>query len=199
MIIEETHMKFHIIIDHPWTGSFNYAILEAFSDTLQKNGHTIDLLDLNQDEFNPVFTTEELAVYAQGLSLDPKVKDYQARLMSTEHLVLVFPIWWNVMPARMKGWLDKVLLPGFAFTRGQTPEPLLTHISSATILTTTGAPDELHREEYNNALHWVLGKGVFDFCGINAYEWLNFGETGFAPKEDHAAWLDRVRAFASKF
>lgn len=192
-------MHFHIIIDHPWDGSFNYAILDAFSESVRQNGHSIDLLDLNKDAFNPIFSEAELAVYAQGVSLDPKVKDYQARLLKADHLVTVFPIWWNVMPTRLKGWCDKVLLPGFAFTTGQEPEPLLTSIEGATVLTTTGAPDDVHRQEYNNALYWTLCKGVFDFCGITPSEWLNFGETGFTTQEKHAAWLDHVRVYAQKF
>lgn len=186
-------MKVHIIIDHPWPGSFNYAVLAALSDGLKEGGYTIDLLDLNQDYFNPVFSTEELALYAEGGSLDPQVKDYQNRLMRADFLVMIFPIWWYVMPARLKGWMDKVLLPGFAFTKGQYPEPLLTHFSGAMILTTSGAPDEVVRETYHHAVDWIMCKGTLEFCGISPTVWHNFGDTGYAPSEDHTAWLAFVR------
>ena len=184
------------MIDHPWEGSFNYAVMEAFMEGLHEKGHHFDLIDLNQDHFNPVFSADELAVYADGISLDPQVKDYQSRLASADYLVMIFPIWWNVMPARMKGWMDKVLLPGFAFSKGQFPEPMLDHVRGATVLTTTGAPDDVHREEYHNALHWVLCKGTLEFCGISPVVWLNFGETGFVPREEHQGWLAKVRAYA---
>lgn len=72
-------MKVQILIDHPWKGSFNYAVMEAFIDGLHEKGHRIDLIDLNQDQFDPVFSADELAVYADGISLDPQVKDYQIR------------------------------------------------------------------------------------------------------------------------
>ena len=189
-------MNVLILIDHPWEGSFNYVIMETFIDALHEKGHQIDLVDLNQDQFDPVFSTDELAVYAEGISLDPQVKDYQSRLASSDHLVMIFPIWWNVMPARMKGWMDKVLLPGFAFSKGQFPEPMLDHIQGATVLTTTGAPDDVHRREYHNALHWVLCKGTLAFCGISPVAWLNFGETGFVPREEHERWLAKIRAYA---
>lgn len=193
---KETALNVLILIDHPWEGSFNYTIMEAFSGGLREKGHSIDRIDLNEDQFNPVFSTEELAGYAEGISLDPQVKDYQERLRAADHLVMIFPIWWNVMPARMKGWMDKVLLPGFAFSKGQFPEPMLGHIRGGTVLTTTGAPDDVHRKEYHNALHWVLCKGTLEFCGISPVEWLNFGETGFVPWEAHEDWLAKVRTYA---
>ncbi len=190
-------MRFHIIIDHPWSGSFNYAVLEAFQAGLQTSHHQIDILDLNQDAFNPIFSEEELAVYTKGRSLDPQVKGYQERLMAADFLVLIFPIWWNVMPARLKGWMDKVLLPGFAFTEEEPPKPLLTHMQGAVVLTTTATPDKLHRETYHEALHWVLCEGTLAFCGIEPVTWLNFGETGIAEREKHEAWLTSVQRFAA--
>jgi NAD(P)H dehydrogenase (quinone) len=189
-------MNILIVIDHPWQGSYNYAVLIAFQEGLDQSAHQVDLIDLNADEFNPIFSEAELSRYGEGVVLDPVVKDYQARVAKSDYLVFIFPIWWNVMPARMKGWLDKVFTPGFAFTKGQVPAPLLQTIQGASVLTTTGAPDALHREEYHNALHWVLCKGVLDFCGISPVTWLNFGDTGFAPREDHCAWLDEVREHA---
>jgi putative NADPH-quinone reductase len=190
-------MNIHIIIDHPWRGSFNYAILEAFSEGLDQAGHSIDLLDLNQEEFNPVFSAAELALYANGGSLDPNIDNYQQRLMAADFLAMIFPIWWYVMPARLKGWMDKVLLPGFAFSKGQYPEPMLKHIKGGMILTTSAVSNEVIRETYHNALDWVLCKGTLAFCGISPVTWQNFGETGFASREDHETWLNFIRTSGS--
>lgn len=199
-------MKFHIIIDHPWQGSFNFAILESITKVLKENGQEFDLLDLNREDFNPVFSEKELAVYAEGKILDPIVKEYQQRLKAAEYLIFIFPIWWNVMPAMLKGWMDKVLTPGFAFTTGQVPSPLLNHIKGATVVTSTGSPDDFHRKEYNNALKWVFCEGTLKFCGVENITWLNFGETGFVSREKHAQWIksiekavhDLIQEYASK-
>lgn len=191
-------MNVHMIIDHPWPRSFNYAILNAFSEGLDQTGHTIDLLDLNQDEFDPVFSADELALYAQGDSLDPKVREYQQRLLAADYLAMIFPIWWYVMPARLKGWMDKVLLPGFAFSKGQFPEPLLNHIKGGMILTTSAVSNQVIRESYHNALDWVLCRGTLAFCGISSVAWHNFGEAGFASREDHENWLNFIRKCGSE-
>jgi len=191
-------MRFLIIIDHPWEGSFNHCVLDSFISGLE-NTHEIDVLDLHKEHFNPVMNVDELAVYSQGKYLDPKVEEYQNRLLRTDHLVMIFPVWWMVMPAPLKGWLDKILLPGFAFTEEKEPKPLLGFIQGATILTTTALPDNDHRKKFNNALDWVLCKGTLEFCGITPVKWLNFGETGIAGREIHTAWLDTVKAYASNF
>lgn len=191
-------MRVHILIDHPRRGSYNYAVLEAFATGLRAAGHTSDILDLNADEFDPVFSQEELAAYAEGHSTDPMVPAYQERLGSAEYLAMIFPIWWNVMPARLKGWMDKVLRPGFAFTEGANPQPLLGHIRGATILTTSGAPDDIQRKVTDNGLEGVLCEGALGFCGISPAEWRNFGGAGVVSREEHSAWLKRVEEYARK-
>jgi len=190
-------MKVHIIIDHPWRGSFNYAILSAYTEGLAGGGHSVDLLDLNQDEFNPVFSAPELALYGKGGSIDPKIGDYQQRLTSADYLVMIFPIWWYVMPACLKGWMDKVLLPGFAFSKGKNPQPLINHMKGALILTTSSVSSAIIQETYHGALDWVLCKGTLAFCGISPVTWHNFGETGIAPKAAHEDWLKFIRKLGS--
>ena len=185
-------MNFHIIIDHPWEGSFNFAILDSVIKGIKEKNKNFDVLDLNRENFNPVMSEKELALYAQGKFLDPKVKEYQKRLINSDYLIFIFPIWWNVMPVMLKGWMDKVLLPGFAFTTDQVPQPLLKKITGASVLTTTGTPDEYHRKEYNNALKWVLCEGTLKFCGINKITWLNFGDAGFTTREKHNQWIKTV-------
>lgn len=191
-------MKIHLIIDHPDPNSFNHAIMNAFIQGIDTTRHSLDILDLNADNFNPIMNKDEITDYNNGECFDPKIKEYQLRLQSAEYLVMFFPIWWMVMPARLKGWMDKVLLPGFAFTKGADPEPLLTHITTAAIFTTTAVSDEAHRKDFNNALHWVLCKGTLNFVGIANTQWLNFGETGITSHEKHKEWLEFVQNFAQK-
>ena len=191
-------MHFHIIIDHPWKDSFNFATLNSVVRALKENHSSYDVLDLNREHFNPVMSVDELALYSKGQFIDTLVKQYQDRLVNADYLFLIFPIWWNVMPALLKGWMDKVLLPDFAFTMDQVPKPLLNHIKGATIFTTTGTPDIYHREEYNHALKWVLCEGTLKFCGVKDITWLNFGETGFASKEAHKSWISRVKNYTDQ-
>ena len=130
-------MSVLVTIDHPWNGSFNYVILQAALRGLESAGHSVDLLDLQAENFNPVLSTAELEVYHTGKYLDPKIGEYQRRVVAAEHLVFIFPVWWEVMPARLKGWFDRVFLPEWAFAEADAA-PLLTHIRTGTAITTMG-------------------------------------------------------------
>lgn len=130
-------MKFHIIIDYPWSGSFNYVIMRSFIEGIKDNRNDFDVLDLNEEKFNPIMSEVEIAGYSQGMSFDPKIKEYQERLRKSDYLVMIFPVWWMILPARLMGWMYRVLLPGFAFTMDEEPKSLLNHNSGAIIFTTT--------------------------------------------------------------
>lgn len=189
-------MNILTVIDHPWKESFTYAVHRAFVSGAEAAGHSVQTIDLNAIGFDPVITVEELALYHSGQSPDPVVQEHQQLLLNAEHLALFYPVWWMVMPARLKGWFDRVLLPGFAFIPGEIPEPKLTHISGASVFTTTGAPDDVYRSVYGSPTQRVVCDGTLAFCGVSSCRWLNFGLTGVAPREEHEAWLLQVTEYA---
>ena len=192
-------MRIMIIIDHPWQESFNHALLNSFIEELQGNQHEIDVLDLNQDGFDPRMTAEELALYGKGEFIDPKVGEYQQRIMNAEHLVFFFPIWWQVMPATLKGFLDKVFLHNWAFVDAK-PLPIgkLTHIQGATVITTSGVSNGYYSFVYHNALKSTFIKGTLRFCGIENTRWVNFGKVGEVTKETRKKWLCEVKDLARR-
>lgn len=182
-------MRVLIIIDHPWPQSFNHAILARVEESLAAGGHELDLLDLHKDGFNPVLNEEELALYEGGGYLDPMVRKYQKRIEAAEHLVFIFPVWWEVMPALMKGFFDKVFLPGWAFD-GSDATPLLTYISGATVITTMGAPKVIH-----TSVEPVLCKGILGFCGILSYRWFNLCDIPNTNPDQRRAYLDDIASY----
>lgn len=179
-------MRVLVTIDHPWKESYNYAILRALLKGLAQAGSEVDLLDLNDEDFNPVMSTEELAVYRQGKVLDPRIGAYQERIYHSDHLVYIFPVWWEVMPARLKGFFDRVFLPEWAFGE-EDAAPLLGHILSGTAITTMGAPKPIY-----TSVDAVLCKGILAFCGIQSTRWINFCEVSRVSAEQRAAWLDEI-------
>ncbi len=183
-------MRVMAIIDHPRPDSFNHAILGAAVGGLRSAGHDVDVLDLHADGFDPVMRVEELAVYTAGKWLDPKVGEYQGRLDKSDYLYLVFPVWWESMPALLKGFFDKVFLPGWAFTEADFL-PLLGHIRGATVITTMGAPKAVH-----TSVVPALCKGTLEACGVGPTRWINFLEVGNVAEEQREVWLAGVTAGA---
>lgn len=187
-------MHVMVTIDHPWKESFNHEIMRQVIAVLEAGGHTVDVLDLHDEDFDPVMRVHELAVYTTGKFYDPKVGDYQERIRRADHLIYIFPIWWEVMPALLKGFFDKVFLPGFAFSEADF-KPLLTHVKTGTVITTMGAPEVIY-----TSVEPMLCKGVLEVCGVQATKWFNLTEVSLQPQAVREAWvgeiLDHVRALA---
>ncbi len=179
-------MHVMVTLDHPWPQSFNHAILNTVVTALRASDHTVDVLDLHREDFDPVLHEAELAVYKTGKYLDPKVGDYQRRIYQSDHLVYIFPVWWEVMPALLKGFFDKVFLPEWAFAEA-TAAPLLTHIRGATVITTMGAPHPVY-----TSVEAVLCKGILSLCGVQRTRWLNLCEVGAIVPPQRQAWLAEI-------
>ncbi len=104
-----------LVYAHPVQTSFNAAVRDRIVMSLQPR-HTVDLLDLNAEGFDPVMTSAEREGYhAIPGNLTP-VQPYVDRLMAADALILCFPAWSFGPPAILKGWLDRVMLPGVSFT-----------------------------------------------------------------------------------
>lgn len=181
-------MHVMVTIDHPWKESFNHYIFRRVIAALQADGHTVDALDLHDEGFDPVLHVEELAIYTQGGFRDPKVAEYQARIRQAQHLIYIFPVWWEVMPALLKGFFDKVFLPEFAFREADF-SPLLGFIQSATVITTMGAPQPIY-----TSVEPVLCKGILETCGVRQTRWLNLADLPNTTFEQRAAWVEQVVA-----
>ena len=93
-------MKTLIVYNHPYSGSFNHALFEAVIAGAKKAGHEVDVIDLDQDHFDPVMTGKDLLAFRDHQVLDPQAKDYVARLQVADHLVMLFPIWWELKIGR---------------------------------------------------------------------------------------------------
>ena len=74
-------MNTTIILAHPWHGSYNKAIVGTIIKTLEDKKESYQIIDLNKDNFNPILTQNELALYSKGEQLDPLVSKYQKILL----------------------------------------------------------------------------------------------------------------------
>jgi putative NADPH-quinone reductase len=181
-------MRILIVIDHPWPKSFNHGILKRVVEAVGKAGNEPDVLDLHRDGFNPVMSQKELSAYSRGAFLDSRVGDYQKRIEIAGHLVFIFPVWWEVMPAMLKGFFDKVFLPDWAFNE-RDASPRLSHISGATVITTMGAPRIVH-----TSVEPVLCRGILKFSGVGEYRWFNLCDMPNTTLDERNGFLKEIEA-----
>jgi NAD(P)H dehydrogenase (quinone) len=138
-------LKTLLVYCHPEPTSFSAALYAAAQQTLRAQGHDLRCFDLYAENFQPILTLEERAAYLTAPSLiEQRVQAHVDALKWCEHIVFVFPIWFYGPPAMLKGWLERVWLPGVAFlpppTKGATAVPGLRHITHLTVITHGGAP-----------------------------------------------------------
>lgn len=108
--------KFLVVYAHPVRDSLAAALRDAVADGLAEAGHTVDIVDLYEDNFQPVLSAEERTAYMEpGYAPAADVAGYCDRLKAADGLVFVFPQWWFAMPAILKGFVDRVFVPGVAF------------------------------------------------------------------------------------
>jgi putative NADPH-quinone reductase len=132
-----------VVYCHPVEGSFCSAMRDAAVRGLQAGGHTVDVIDLVASQFNPVMSTSEWQTYQQGSGQIPDGLEHDVELIKTaEIIVFVYPTWWGGLPAQLKGWLERVMLPGtaFVFNDNNKVRPGLGNIKRIHIASTFGSP-----------------------------------------------------------
>jgi len=128
-----------VLFAHPCPESFGAALHTRIVDTLTNRGWDVDDCDLNAEGFQPVLTeVERRGYHDEATNIDP-VRDYVERLRAAEALIFSFPVWNFGYPAILKGFLDRVFLPGVSFNivEGKVA-PNLTHVTKLAAVTTYG-------------------------------------------------------------
>ncbi|MBL8340163.1 MAG: NAD(P)H-dependent oxidoreductase [Rubrivivax sp.] len=135
-------MRVLVVFCHPSPGSFNAALHQRVLAALRERGHEVDDCDLYAEGFDPVLRAEHWAGYHEVPSNREPVRGYVERLLQAQALVLVFPVWNFGLPAMLKGFFDRVLLPGVSFDMSDPRRlrPALTHLRHVVGVATYGAP-----------------------------------------------------------
>jgi putative NADPH-quinone reductase len=132
-------MRILLLFAHPVETSFQAALHRATVEALQRAGHEIDDCDLYAEGFNPVLSREERINYHDASVCRKPVERYVERLLAAEALVLHFPVWNFGYPAILKGFFDRVFLPGVTFDlRDGRIFPLLNRIRRVAAVSTYG-------------------------------------------------------------
>jgi putative NADPH-quinone reductase len=184
-----------VVYCHPYEGSFCHAILQHLKVGAKQSGTNLDVIDLYKDNFNPVMSGRDLLGFVKHQAVDEQAIDYADRLKKADHLILVFPIWWELMPAMMKGFIDKVIFPGQTYAykaNGVSMETLLPNLKSTTVITTMNTPKIMYKFTYGNAIKKALMKGSFKKSGFKNVKWVSFNMVKMVSDQKRDKWLKKV-------
>ena len=132
-------MRVLILFAHPVETSYQAALHRTVVEGLKAAGHEVDDCDLYAEGFNPVLSREERLNYHDETICRTPVAGYVERVLAAEALVMNFPVWNFGYPAILKGFLDRVFLPGVSFKlEGGSVKPTLHNIRKLGAVVTYG-------------------------------------------------------------
>jgi putative NADPH-quinone reductase len=136
-------MRALVIYCHPRRASFTEAVRDVVLARLAAAGAEIRLRDLYAEGFDPVLSPGEHVGYEAEPENRAPVESHVTDLQWCDTLIFVYPTWWYGLPAMIKGWLDRVMLPGVAFLMPDAANanirPGLTQVTRLGVFTTCGA------------------------------------------------------------
>lgn len=205
-----------VVLAHPEQTSFNYAMKEAAVEALKRNGWEVSVSDLYAMKFNPLVSRNDITGQAQ----DPENFKYgpesmnawkegrlsedivmeQKKLEAADLVIFQFPVFWFGLPAMLKGWFDRVLTQGFAYSLPSIYDKGHFKNKKAVLSFTTGGLESMYSpigiNGDINILLWPLQRGILHFCGFQVLEpQINYSITHTPPEKRSLileAWQARL-------
>jgi NAD(P)H dehydrogenase (quinone) len=182
--------KILIINGHPNKDAFNYGIMIAYKKGAENSGAEVKEIIIADLKFNPNLQFG----YQKRTELEPDLTEAWEKIKWAEHLVWVHPVWWGGLPAILKGFIDRIFLPGFAFQYKENSvwwDKLLKG-KTAHIITTIDQPSWYYWLVYGRPSVNQLKKATLEFCGVKPVKVTYFGIVKTATNELRKKWLDKV-------
>lgn len=184
-------MNILIIYAHPNEESFCSSIKKKLVEGLKENKNDVRIHDLYSSNFNPILSKIELIGDPKTLSDYKTILNYQQEIDWANIIAIIHPAWWYGAPAILKGYFDRVLAEGFAFTfEDDKPDPKL-HNKKGILIQTFDATEEMEKELFNE----VTSKSIFytwKYCGVEDWQHKAMFRVSFVSQEQRIKWLEEI-------
>ncbi len=183
--------KIAIINGHPNKNSFNFGIAEAYKAGAAESGAEVREIIIRDLNFNPNLQFG----YQKRMELEPDLLKAWEIIQWADHMVWVHPVWWGGLPALMKGFIDRLFLPGMAyqFRKNSVWWDKLLKGKTAHILTTLDQPGWYYRLFFGRPSVNQLRKSVLEYCGVKPVKVTYIGIIRNSKDEQRAQWLRKVK------
>ena len=190
-----------VIVAHPCGDSLTHALAARAEAGLRTAGYEVALLDLYALGFRAAMSEAERTSYHEDQPiLDPIVAEHADLIKRTTVVVFVYPTWWSVLPAILKGWLERVIVPGVGFRfdeRTGKVKPGLGHVRRLVGISTYGSPRSAVRLINDNGRR-TIARALRLSCGVRTRtQWLGLYSVDNSTKserQDFAASVERTMA-----
>ncbi len=181
-------MKNLVIYAHPNPASLNHFFKQTIVENLEESGQEVILRDLNEINFNPVLSLDDMSGQRMG-QVAEDVKREQEFITWADQIIFVYPIWWTGMPAIMKGFIDRVFSYGFAYRYDQGIQKGLLTGKQTIIVNSHGKSNaEYEATGMDKALALTSDTGIFNYCGLEIKHHFYFDQADRASSENISEW-----------
>nr|VFJ53537.1 MAG: Putative NADPH-quinone reductase (modulator of drug activity B) [Candidatus Kentron sp. FW] len=193
-------MEIIVVLAHPNNKSFNHAIAGKVVSTLKENGHSVIFHDLYEEQFDPIMTTPELE---REYELPPGIRPYCEEIKRADGMIFVHPNWFGQFPAILKGWVDRVFIPGVVHSVPEkdsiVTEGLLRQMTAIAIVT-SHVPMEQELKEFGNPLETIWKNCIFGFCAVRDASFVFLTSVFESTSDQRVGWLAEIEELVrSKF
>jgi 1,4-dihydroxy-2-naphthoate polyprenyltransferase len=183
-----------VIVGHARGESLCAALAEAFAAGSREAGCSVRVLHLAE----MLFDQDVTAVSPASQPLEPDLEEARQLIDWAEHLVFVFPNWWGTMPARLKGFLDRVLYPGFAFREDGGHYYGLLAPRTAELLITMDVPPLVYRYIQGAPGQKAMARATLGLCGVKTVAVSTFGPPSHTEAATRDHWVAQSRELGSR-
>ena len=196
MTNQNSRKKILIIQGNPDKTSFCDALAESYKEGAIRANADVKEIHVREIEFDPCL----LVGYKKEVELEQGLVDSQHLIKWADHLVFVYPTWWGTMPALLKGFIDRVFLPGFGFQyrKGSVWWDKLLKGKSARLIVTMDTPPWYFRLFYGRPGHNAMKKSTLEFCGVKPVKISSIGPVKHSKKSKRISWLTQVQKLGEK-
>lgn len=188
--MHQTEKNVLLILGHPNDDSLSHRILEHYRKGAEKSGASIREIIVRKLDFQPIL----FKGYKRTDALEDDILRSQQDIKWADHIVFIYPNWWGTYPALFKGFIDKVLWPGFAFSfrPGVLKWDQLMKGKSVRIFVTMDTPVWYYRFIQGAPGHKAMKRATLRFCGFHPVKITSFGPAKKANETKVNQWLKRV-------
>jgi len=184
-----------VLLGHSDSDTFSGAMASMYQSEAEAAGHTVARVNLGDLQFDPILHRG----YKEIQELEPDLVDVQEKFKAADHIVVVYPNWWCTMPALLKGFFDRIWLPGFAFNFNKETKKVDRHLKGKTarVIIVAGTHSSFQTWWRFGDFSNEIQHGILGFAGIKT-DVTVFGPCDKVGDICKQKWIKHVGKLASR-
>lgn len=185
-----------VINGHPDNKSYNHALAAAYTQGAKSTQANIQQIEISALSFNPNLS----GGYRRRTDLEPDLQTAIQKIEKADHIVWVFPMWWQGTPAILKGFIDRTFLPGITYLpiEGKPFPKKLLKGKSSRIIVTSDTPRWYDTLVMKSPTINHFKKGILQFCGVGPIKVTYISPIKNSNKNAREQWLVKVKKLGAK-